>query len=391
MKENKQLGVILFTHYAELYGANRSLLNLIEGLLEYKDLKVYLIAPMEGALTRKARELGISLEVMPFLNEVELGPAKRRTAWPKKIVKFAYNWYIVWRYASAIRKRGPLVIHSNSSATFIGAYFAYWLKVPHVWHLREFGWIDCRMTYDFGEKYFRFWLNKAQAAIGISRSVFESRVLPSSVERKRLIYNGVSHMKDLMPMNGKRVMVKDTVFAIIGWIMETKNQMEAIESFILLKRVRPDVRLVIVGEGDPNYVAQIRKAIKDNGIEDMVSLTGFVDKMDEIYPSIDYLLMCSKNEALGRVTIEAMSYGIPVIGYNNGGTKEIIRDGYNGLLYSKGPQELYEKMLFVMDNPDYLKSIQQNCIDTVKQNFSIEQYAEKLRNLYMECSNHTGA
>ncbi len=45
-------------------------------------------------------------------------------------------------------------------------------------------------------------------------------------------------------------------------------------------------------------------------------------------------LMCSENEGLGRVSIEAMFYGCLVIGRNSGGTKDFVFDGKTGLLFN---------------------------------------------------------
>ncbi len=47
-------------------------------------------------------------------------------------------------------------------------------------------------------------------------------------------------------------------------------------------------------------------------------------------------LMCSHSEAFGRVTVEAIKFGLPVIGANSDGTRELIREGWNGLLYPRG-------------------------------------------------------
>ena len=46
--------------------------------------------------------------------------------------------------------------------------------------------------------------------------------------------------------------------------------------------------------------------------------------------------MCSRAEAFGRVTVEAMKLGLPVIGAARGATPELVRDGWNGLLYAHG-------------------------------------------------------
>ena len=101
-----------------------------------------------------------------------------------------------------------------------------------------------------------------------------------------------------------------------------------------------------------------------------------------IYNKLDCLLMCAKNEALGRVTIEAMSKGVPVIGYDNAGTSEIIKHGYNGLLYSHGSATLSEMMLMYAKDKGMQKTLRENALHTVKDRFTIEAYAQAIYNVY---------
>jgi glycosyltransferase involved in cell wall biosynthesis len=67
----------------------------------------------------------------------------------------------------------------------------------------------------------------------------------------------------------------------------------------------------------------------------------------------DVVLMCSRWEAFGRATVEAMLAGKPVIGTaNSGGTAELIQDGITGLLYKAGDHdELANKIQFLYENP----------------------------------------
>ncbi len=61
--------------------------------------------------------------------------------------------------------------------------------------------------------------------------------------------------------------------------------------------------------------------------------------------------MCSRMEAFGRVTIEAMKMGTPVIGARSGGTPEVIREGLTGLLYTPGDvKELADKIQQLCEN-----------------------------------------
>ena len=67
----------------------------------------------------------------------------------------------------------------------------------------------------------------------------------------------------------------------------------------------------------------------------------------------DVVLMCSRFESFGRVTVEAMLAGKPVIGAASGGTAELIQDGETGLLYEPGNHdELAMKIEYLFEHPE---------------------------------------
>ena len=63
-----------------------------------------------------------------------------------------------------------------------------------------------------------------------------------------------------------------------------------------------------------------------------IHLLGFCEKLTEVRKEMDIALICSRMEAFGRVTVEALYYMNYVIAANTGCTKNIIRDGENGQL-----------------------------------------------------------
>jgi glycosyltransferase involved in cell wall biosynthesis len=63
--------------------------------------------------------------------------------------------------------------------------------------------------------------------------------------------------------------------------------------------------------------------------------------------------MCSRCEAFGRVTVEAMKLGLPVIAANTGGSLELVQHGINGFLYEWGnPLDLAKQILKTVSEPD---------------------------------------
>jgi glycosyltransferase involved in cell wall biosynthesis len=383
MKDLHDYNIIFITHYTELYGANRSLLNLIEGLSLIGIHNITVLTPVKGEINKELEKKKIRNFVIPFKNETHYTNQENNPL--KEFLKFFYNWYIVLRYSRKLNVNRKTIIHTNASVTFIGAYFSYWLKVSHVWHIREFGMEDYKIKYNYGYKYFQYWLNKANAVIAISKAIYNKRVENCTAAIKETIYNGVIFSKDLqhqINIQTNKPAINTITFGIIGVISSGKGQEEAIDAFIILQKKFKNLSLIIAGEGDEQYVNSLKIKIANNNLEQQIKFVGFIEETTNFYNAIGCLLMCSKNEALGRVTIEAMSKGVPVIGFDNAGTSEIIKDGVNGFLYRNGVAELTEKITSIIQGKNILPGITKNGFETVKQNFTIEKYAERVTEVY---------
>ena len=77
--------------------------------------------------------------------------------------------------------------------------------------------------------------------------------------------------------------------------------------------------------------------MKRFGLKEEVTFLPYVNNLTELRENSDFALVCSRMEALGRVAIEAMLAGLPVIGADTGGTKELIGENRGkGLSLSAG-------------------------------------------------------
>ena len=101
---------------------------------------------------------------------------------------------------------------------------------------------------------------------------------------------------------------------------------------------------------------------------------GYVSDPYDTFHEADCLLMCSENEAFGRVTAEAMSACLPVIGKNSGGTPEVIVDEETGILYDTF-DDLVAAMIKLTQNPELGKQMGLAGWARAKKHFNIEDYA----------------
>ena len=112
-----------------------------------------------------------------------------------------------------------------------------------------------------------------------------------------------------------------------------KRTLDAVEIFARVAKQIP-ARLLMVGDG-PDRAACERLAYK-SGILDRVDFMGKLERVDELLPLTDLMLMPSEMESFGLVALEAMACEVPTIGTLVGGVPEVITDGETGLLFDVG-------------------------------------------------------
>ena len=117
----------------------------------------------------------------------------------------------------------------------------------------------------------------------------------------------------------------------VGRLSEQKDQLTLIRSFAKIANKHNDWNLRIIGEGELR--AQLEEEIIHFGLQNRISLPGISSQIAQEYLSADLFVISSRYEAFGLVTAEAMSYGLPVIGFLDcPGTNELIKDAENGIL-----------------------------------------------------------
>ncbi len=102
-----------------------------------------------------------------------------------------------------------------------------------------------------------------------------------------------------------------------------------------------------------NYYHRLLDLVSRRGLKDRVHFIGYTETPSVWFKHAHVSVVCSPREGFGRVTIEAMFHGLPVVGAAAAGTAEIIQDNVNGLLYPpKDPIALGVQLRRLADNPE---------------------------------------
>jgi glycosyltransferase involved in cell wall biosynthesis len=375
----RSLRVAFISHYAELYGANLSLLNLIEGLGRY-GVRAHVICPDQGDLLAVLAERGIPAAVLPF----EWWAAPRRTLLGTA-TRLLQNIRRLRPLAAQIGRWGCDLVYSNSSVFAMGALAAAKLGLPHVWHLREFGRRDYDLRPDFGSRLTRLGFRTAYATIFVSHALRRALMGPTPTANSHVIYNGVAREADFderrraaEALRGRR---QPLTFVLVGRFRDSKGQAVAIRAFAQVAARFP-TRLLLVGgtgkTGEQDYLEHCRALATELAVADRIEFWGYIPDPQRAFLQADVALMCSRCEAMGRVTAEAMSACRPVIGFHSGGTSELIDPERTGLLYHGGPDALAACMTRYLEAPELTWRHGEAAWHDARRRFSTEAYAAQI-------------
>lgn len=374
--------VLFITHYTELYGANRSLLTLLENLSR-QGVHPFLLSPSEGDVTSQARRMGIPCFIIPYYKSVHF---RRFTSWLKAPLRVAVNSIATLRINRLVRKQRIDIVYSNSLIFLGGAQVAKQTRRPHVWHVRELGLMENTFRYDLGIRFAKSQLARSDAVVCVSKAVANSEVLNIPGLKKHVVYNGV-FSGDKMGKYPRFLFTPPATFCCVGMFTPYKNQIEVLQSLRMLREAGVDLKIVFAGEGP--CVDDCMNFCREHGLSDAVTFLGYVPNPDKVYSDSHIFISPFLGEAMGRVTAEAMSHGLPVIGKNSGGTGELVEHGVNGYLYDTA-EELAEFMSELAGNPSRVRELGSASLRIARDRFSTEAYVRNVRDILETVYSETG-
>ena len=192
-------------------------------------------------------------------------------------------------------------------------------------------------------KNYKFSKKKMEKIVVIPRGVDLERFNPENVNSIRLF--SLSNLWDL----------PDGIPVILfpSRIAPFKGHKTLLKAISLLKK-ESEIKFICLMTGlpkkDSNYVSEINSIIEDNGLSEYVKFTGPCSDMPAAYKISDIVVSpANKPEGFGRIIIESQSMNIPVIASAHGGSLELIKNNYNGLLFKPNNEhDLADKLKYLL-------------------------------------------
>lgn len=296
------------------------------------------------------------------------------------------------RIASIIREQRVDLVHHNDNprgdrASIIAARLAGVPQIGHVRFLADYfkpvDWVLSRFV-----DYFVY------MSLAIERQYRNAVGVPG--EKGRVVYdpfdfeslgNGGRSAADVRREFG--IGDQDPVVANVGRLVPWKGQDVFLEAMARVVPNFPDIRILIVGgEGrgrdGRDYMRRLQELAAGPGLADQVIFTGFRKDVPAILAASNVIVHSSlEPEPFGRIVVEAMAAGRPVVATDAGGVPEIIDHGSTGVLVPPGdPQRMANAVQGLLRDPEGTRELARRGQVAARKRFSPERFADALHGIY---------
>lgn len=376
---------ILYLHAgAEMYGADKVLLELIKGL-DSKEFEAHVILQNDGVLVKALRQVGAQVSVLDY-------PILRRKYFnPKGILEYlkSYRRYSQ-KISQYVRENGIDLVHNNTTAVLEGIYLKRKVKLPLIWHVHEII-VKPKAISDF----INFLMGRyADKIVTVSQAV-SSHVKQSPFIKEgqvQVVYNGVDNAV-YHPMQASTVREQfaipeeSLVIGMVGRVNAWKGQGDFLEAVAPILEKNPNSIAFLAGSafaGEEWRVEELESTIAKSSVASQIKRIDYYEHTTELYNMFDIFVLPSTNpDPLPTVVLEAMACGKPVVGYRHGGVCEMIKEGKNGLLATPNkPAELSKAIQELADNIEKREQLGSASFQRQKEFFSLESYIRNFSELY---------
>jgi L-malate glycosyltransferase len=245
-------------------------------------------------------------------------------------------------------------------------------------------------------KIFWWMLFQINAVIGVSNEIIKNfkHYYPRHEKKFLTVLNGVDTEKFASGKNRKDVRAQwgltadNFVVGTIANFRRVKNHACLVRAASRLKDSHPQLRLLFVGKGfsgDPeNSEDEVRELIQQLDLKDKVFLAGYQENIPEMLSSFDVFCLPSISEGLPVSVLEAMAAGVPVVGSQVQGIKEVIKNRETGLLFLPNNDiQLACLLKEIISSKSFAQYLANQAIDYVQRVHSKKGWVQQISNIFM--------
>ncbi|WP_320816029.1 glycosyltransferase family 4 protein [Flavobacterium sp.] len=376
--------VLIINQSAELYGADKVILELIENFP--KDYNPIVVLHEEGPLKELLEKKNIQV-IKSSVIKVKRGILK-----PSFLLNLPFEIFSSIRnIQKQLNGQKISVIHSNATSVFIGAFYAFFFRIPHLWHVHEIIEKPKRIALVY-PKVISFFANRIVFNSMATEKHFTS-IKPNISPKSILIYNGQERTSQKTSFEKikliRQSITKDEkiIIGLVGRISEIKGQDLMIKAFSVLLKKHKNIHLVFIGStvlGKESFLKKINALINKESLQNHITFIDFKEDIWPYYDSIDISVVPSKEkESFGLVATESMLSAKPVVAANHGGLSEIVVHNHTGFLFEPNNiDDLAQKLDELIQSEEKRGIFGENGYLRVVEKFNTGKFIEGIKSEY---------
>ncbi|MDF5733185.1 MAG: glycosyltransferase family 4 protein [Rhizonema sp. PD38] len=286
-------------------------------------------------------------------------------------------------------RKYDLIYANTQKALVVGALASFFSRRPLVYHLHDilspehFSKTNRRIAVTSANRFASLVIANSQASLNAFVAAGGRQDLAA------IVYNGfdtkiyqipesdVSQIKQHLGLN------KQFVIGHFSRLAPWKGQHILIEAMV---QCPENVTAILVGDalfGEQDYVQQLHQQVTALGLEKRVKFLGFRSDIPLLMTACDLIAHSSTSpEPFGRVIVEAMLCGKPVIAAKAGGAIELVEQGVNGFLVTPGnPEELAQTIITCLQETEKTMVIAHHARTTASQRFDVATINQQISQL----------
>jgi glycosyltransferase involved in cell wall biosynthesis len=346
-----------------LYGGAQQVLYLLNALPNAA-VESILICPQGAAVGDAARESGITVREIAYSGELD--------------------WRSVGRIGRILQTDAiDLVhVHSRRGADIWGGLAAHRARLPCIVSRRvdnpELSWI--------GALKYRFFVHVIAISEGIGEVLLAGGIPAEKISCVRSAVDWARFQQDA-DAEGLRqrfgLPKKAVVAGMAAQLIPRKGHDVLLDAMSALSSDWPDFHVLVMGKGP--LAQSLQRDIDVRGLASHVHCVGFLEDLEWVMPSLDFLMHPARTEGLGVVLLQAASAGLAVIASNAGGMPEAVAHETTGLLIPPGdPTALTNAITRMLNNPTERAAFGKAGRGRMAREFSIEAMASGNLHIYQK-------
>ena len=269
-----------------------------------------------------------------------------------------------------IKQYKPDIIHAHDyKASVIAAFSSFKGKIISQLHNND----PLAKIWSLKSFLYSITIRRYQRIIGVSQLVYDEAIFKNKMLDKFIVVYNFVDVNEVIKKSNEECHEKEYDVFFIGRLTKQKNPIFFIKIINQLKARKPDIRAVMIGEGElkEDCIDEIRRLKLDNQVE----MLGFLDNPFPVIKNCKVCIMPSLWEGFGITAIESMILNKPVINSGVGGLKEIFKNKPD--LVCQSLDDYCEKAIKYLDLQDDYEDILKDYTNLPRwKKFYIEAYME---------------